>query len=106
MPKTEQEEGRKLGKGKKLNQRLFKRLILYYNVGCTPLEAAGNIFTKADSAPPGSRLMTVAGLFAGATRAPPVRRRGPSAASPLGVDERGTGPLATLTDAGRNLYRA
>lgn len=36
---------------KKINQRLFKRLILYYNVGGAH-NSPGKIFTKADSAPP------------------------------------------------------
>jgi hypothetical protein len=35
----------------KMNQRLFKRLILYYNVGNASEASRGRIFTKADSAP-------------------------------------------------------
>ena len=62
----------KNGTEKKINQRLFKRLILYYNVEVTTTGCGDKIFTKADSAP-SVPLMTVGWLF--------TRRPGPAASA-------------------------
>ncbi len=84
---------------KKINQRLFKRLILYYNVG----ESPGKISTKADSAPSAwtddSRLAVDQ-----TTRTRPAGAAAPSAAHPFGMAKRGTGTLTMLTDVSRDLY--
>ncbi|MCI8422368.1 MAG: hypothetical protein HFF50_02385 [Lawsonibacter sp.] len=87
---------------KKMNQRLFKRLILYYNVG------------GAQKSPPAiySQKQTALHQLSGdsrravdpAARAPSCRGRGSSAAFPFGVAEAGTGSLTTLTDVDRDLY--
>ena len=88
-----------------MNQRLFKRLILYYNVSIRQITQTGKIFTKADSAPSGVPDDSRKALNQ-ATRASSHRRRDPSAAFPFDMAEAGTGPLAMLTDVSRNLYPA
>jgi hypothetical protein len=75
----------------KMNQRLFKRLILYYNVGNATEAPRGRIFTKADSAP-SDFLMTVGGLFTGQPGSAPPNGAKPSAAFPFGVGDRAFGP--------------
>ena len=74
----------KIGAMKKINQRLFKRLILYYNVG----ESPNKISTKTDSAPSAwtddSRLAVDQ-----TTRTRPAGTAAPSAALPFNMAEAG-----------------
>ena len=89
---------------KKINQRLFKRLILYYNVVCGPWGHAGT-YSKSrqrSTRPPGDSRRAVRP----AARTRSSGGENPSAAFPLGVAHAGPGPLTTLTDVSRDLYPA
>ena len=87
---------------KKINQRLFKRLILYYNVG-EASSPAGKISTKADSAPSAPADDSRQAVRQ-TTRARPAGTGDPSAALPFGMAGTGTGTLTMLTDVSRDLY--
>ena len=96
----------KNGTEKKINQRLFKRLILYYNVGGSALCAAPAEYSQKQTALHQPELMTVGWLFARRPGPRPAGGRGPSAALPLGMAVTGTGSLTVPTLASRDLYPA
>ena len=82
---------------KKRNQRLFKRLILYYNVSCgLASDQPAKCLQKQTALHQGTALMTVERLLTRRPGPAPSGQGGPSAAFPLGVDGREPAPWPRL----------